>query len=249
LLVPVTIYLALYRKNLPIAALAFFLIVIDDLYLEHGLSQYADVPLAFLFLCAFICMGYAKKQVAMVAVTGALLGCCMWTKNEGEMLSVIFILFNIKALVENKRWKYFIAGIALPLLVLVVFKSMTPTTDLIGAQSAKTHGYISDVSRYQLIWQFLGDNFNHNFLTIKIGLIMYAVFCFAQKKWPGKGIVILLCAIVGYFFVYVMTPLPLEWHLMTSIDRLLMQLMPSFVFVMALRFSNLQFSFSDQELQ
>ncbi len=249
LVTPVCIYLSLYRKNLAVATLAFFLIIMDDFYLEHGLSQYADVPLAFLFLCAFICLEQAKKQPAMVVAVAALLGCCMWMKNEGEMLSVIFILFNMKTLAGNKRWKYFIAGIALPLLVLVVFKSMTPTTDLIGAQSAKTQAYISDASRYKLIWQFLGDNFNHNFLVVKIGLIIYAIFCFAEKKWPGNGILILLCCLIGYFFVYVMTPLPLEWHLMTSIDRLLMQLMPSFIFVMALRFTKLQFSFRDQELQ
>ncbi len=245
LMIPVGIYLSLYRKNLPIAALVFFLLVTDEFYIDRGFAQYADLPLGFLFLCAFICLEVSERQAAIVAVIGALLGCCMWMKNEGIMLSAFFILFNARTLFAQGRWKYFIAGIALPVLTLVIFKNLAPATDLIEGQNAKTGGYLSDASRYKLVWQYLGDNFNHNFIPIKIGLIIYTVFCFVERKLPGRNMLILLCCLAGYFFVYIMTPKSLEWHLQTSMDRVLMQLMPSFMYVLALRFCSLKISIND----
>jgi lipopolysaccharide export LptBFGC system permease protein LptF len=95
----------------------------------------------------------------------------------------------------------------------------------------------------------MADNFNHNFIPIKVGLILYTAFCFIEKKLPGKNIIMLLCCLVGYFFVYIMTPLGLEWHLATSIDRVLMQLMPSFIYVLAFRLSSIDFSLADKQLQ
>ena len=36
---------------------------------------------------------------------------------------------------------------------------------------------------------------------------------------------------VGYFFVYVLTPLDLNYHLLTSLNRLFLQLWPGVLFV------------------
>ncbi len=40
---------------------------------------------------------------------------------------------------------------------------------------------------------------------------------------------ILLLMLAGYFFVYVMTPLDLTYHLVTSLNRLFLQLWPSVI--------------------
>ncbi len=248
LLVPVSIFLALYRKNLPVATLVFMLIATDDFYLERGVAHYADVPLGLLFLFALICLEQVRKQAAVVLLTAALLGCCAWMKNEGIMLAGIFIVFNLRDLFAGGRWKYFFAGIAFPVLTLIVFKSSVPATDIIAGQSVKTSQFLTDWSRYAITWQYLGDNFNHNYVAIKLGLMVYAVFCFAEKKAPGRELVILLCCTLGYCMVYVMTPKGIEWHLQTSMDRVLLQVMPGFMYVLALRFCNLRFSLADKQL-
>jgi hypothetical protein len=41
---------------------------------------------------------------------------------------------------------------------------------------------------------------------------------------------VLITTYIGYFFTYVITPRDLDWHLSTSLDRLIVQLMPSFIF-------------------
>jgi hypothetical protein len=42
---------------------------------------------------------------------------------------------------------------------------------------------------------------------------------------------VLLLTLTGYFFVYVMTPLDLGYHLATSLNRLFLQLWPSVIFL------------------
>ena len=41
----------------------------------------------------------------------------------------------------------------------------------------------------------------------------------------------LLAVYAGYFYAYVITPLDLNWHLNTSLDRLYAQLWPSLLFL------------------
>ena len=42
---------------------------------------------------------------------------------------------------------------------------------------------------------------------------------------------VLLLMAAGYFFIYVLTPLDLNYHLMTSLNRLFLQLWPGVIFV------------------
>jgi hypothetical protein len=42
---------------------------------------------------------------------------------------------------------------------------------------------------------------------------------------------ILILMVTGYFAVYLLTPLPLEYHLATSLNRLYLQLWPSLIFL------------------
>ncbi len=39
---------------------------------------------------------------------------------------------------------------------------------------------------------------------------------------------------IGYFFIYLITPYDLGWHINTSMDRLIIQLLPSFIFIVFL---------------
>jgi hypothetical protein len=48
----------------------------------------------------------------------------------------------------------------------------------------------------------------------------------------GVQIVVLSLMLVGFFFVYVTTPMSLTWHVSTSLPRLLLQLWPGSVFVL-----------------
>lgn len=248
LLIPVVIFLSLYQKNLIIAGLALILLATDEFYLIHAIAQYADAPLGLLFLCTIISASYLKTNKYIPLIIGALLGCCMWMKNEGVMLSLLFCLFYIKDILVDGRWKYFIAGITVPLLAIIVFKTMAPANNLLENRTVPLVDYLTDSSRYKLIASYLLDNLNNNFAIAKYGLIVYLVFCIAKKQFPGKDMWLLLSCVAGYFFVYVFSNQGLEWHLQTSMDRVLLQLMPSFVYVIAVKLSSLNIPFLSKQL-
>ncbi len=247
LVIPVTIFLALYRRNIVVAALAFLLLAVDDFYLERALAQYADLPLGFAFLCAFICLENVKKQPLMTVVTSAVLGCCLWTKNEGAMLTLVFITLNCRSLFGRGRWKPFLSGFAFPLLVFVFFKLSARSNDLFELQDDHTRNFIFDWSRYEMVWESLIYNLSHNFVAVKIGLIAFAILCFVERRLPDRAIIVLLVCTTGYFFVYVLTPKSLDWHLATSMDRVLFHIVPSYIYVLARNFSRLHFRLETAE--
>jgi hypothetical protein len=229
---PVMLYLSLYKRNLYLAGALFIAVCGNSFYLNHGLAQYADLPLGFLFLCAIICLDNIRHSSQYTIAVGALLGCCMWTKNEGIMLSVVFVAFHIKALFANGRWRLFLAGIALPVITLLVFKSLTPKTDLIDGQGIRTLQYLTQVARYKLVMKWMYQNFTQNFALAGAGLMLYPLYAYYRKQWPDRKLLMLLACIACYGIVYVMTTMDLAWHLETSLDRVLFQLMPALWYVL-----------------
>jgi len=55
------------------------------------------------------------------------------------------------------------------------------------------------------------------------------------KQWKNlnaiAALLTLFLKLLGYFFIFIITPFDLKWNLATTLDRLLMQLWPSFIFV------------------
>lgn len=248
LFIPAIIYFEQARKNLPVAALVLFFLSRDAFYIEKGVSQYADTLLAFFFLCAFICIDHAKENKRYIALSAAFLGACIWTKNEGTVLAALFILFNLRTLFSRGGLKYFAAGIAAPLLAWLIFKTgYAPANDMVKDQSSSTLTFLHTGSRYNTIWQSFKTNLNDKFGYVEIGFYLYFILCVLQKQWPGRHMWLLLCCLCAYFMIYVITPRDLEWQLATSQDRLMHQLMPAMVYVIATKLSGIRFLLAKEE--
>jgi hypothetical protein len=235
---PALIFLSLYRRNLIVASLAFLSLAFSSVFVNMSVALYADQPLAFLFLSAFVCVRYAHTDNRLVAITAAFLGCCMWMKNEGMMLAIIFTLFYARTLLAGGRYKWFAAGIALPLLAWVVLKLGAPANDLVKGQGGASLVRLTDMGRYQLIGKHYYGVVTAGLMPLVVATAVYLLYCYQIRRWPGKNLLLLLTCVVGYTIVYVLTPLDLEWHLSTSADRILFQLVPAFIYVMASNFCN-----------
>ncbi|MBW7913584.1 MAG: phospholipid carrier-dependent glycosyltransferase [Taibaiella sp.] len=236
LCIPVLIYTELYRKSLLVASLMLLLFINNDMFITQGVSQMADTMLAFFFLAAFVCFDYAKEHRQMIILTSAFLGLCMWTKNEGILLSLVFILFHAKVFVFE--WKRVLYGIALPLIALLVFKlGYAPANDLVSRQSAETFNNITDWSRYEQIYRSWMDTINQHYKTLKYLVVLYLLYCLLRRKLPDSRLLLILTCLAGYFMIYIFSHQDLEWHLFTSAHRLLHQLMPVTVYVFAHKFA------------
>jgi hypothetical protein len=206
----------------------------NEFYLLQGMHQLADTLLAFFMLCATVCMQHQKDDPRMLVMSAAFLGCCMWTKNEGVILTVIFCIFHYKEFFGKYRLKYNLTGIALPLAVWLIFKLVyAPANDMVAAQGSNTWALVIDTTRYKLIYDSFSSNLNEHFKGLKWCVIIYLMLCIIMRRMPDKKVLMLLCCMLTYLLVYVLSPNDLEWHLFTSLSRLMHQLMPLAMYVFA----------------
>jgi len=240
LAIPSLIFLRYRAANIVVASAALLLLATDKHYIAQGISMYADTALPFFVLCALISLETMadKKWASFIAALA--LGCCMWTKNEGLMMASVFMVVYPRGLFRDGAAKYFIAGISLPLLTLIVFKfGYAPANDMVSGVSQSAFSQLTDAARYKLIFGSLVTNVKLHFSTTAWCLAALVLVCIIARRLPDRSILFVVMALVGYMIAYALTYLDLEWHLHTSFERLLHQLKPIAVYSVAATLSAL----------
>ena len=235
---PALVFVEFMKKNLLVASLALFLFAYNSFYISCGTSQYADPWLGLFFLAAMICMDHVKENKKYIALSAAFVGCCMWTKNEGAIMTVIFMLFYANRFFARQYIKLTVAGIALPLITLIVFKAIVPTSnDLVSGLNSHTLSQIMERERYVIIYENFFRNLKEHYPYFKGIFITYMLLCFLRRKWPDKQMAVVITCLIAYNAIYLLTRYSVEWHVITSQDRLMVQLMPAMVYAFALKFA------------
>jgi Dolichyl-phosphate-mannose-protein mannosyltransferase len=214
------------------------------LYVQ-GAMQCADVPLAFFVLSTLAAMAIAEQFVepgydVLAGASAALAG---WTKNEGLLWFVAFLLARIMIRRMRPLWPV-VAGAAPVLAVILLFKARVATSsDIFGAAGrAGMAARIVDPGRYALIlhesirhaWEF-GPLLVSPFLILAAYLVVVRIERDGRNRSARRAAVLaLLLAAGGYFVVYVVHPNPLAWELRSSLERLMLQLWPGVVFTVFL---------------
>ena len=232
-LIPIVLFIQTLRKSLILAIIILWYFATDSFYITRGVSMYADTTLAFFFLAALISVRQQENKLLWHWVAGACIGCCLWTKNEGMILSVLFFVFYVRQFYQQRFLRPILLGTALPLIVLVFFKFVyAPANDMVGGQNLHTMHQLLDTSRYNLIYTHFTDNFRQKFGTLRVVVLLYLGYHLLLRKMPDKQFLLVSTCLVAYFVVYVLSVQDLEWHLSTSADRLLHQLMPAMVYAL-----------------
>lgn len=219
-------------------------------FVRQGASQYADVYLGFFFLASLVLVFLASERetgnagLAILAGTAAALAA--WTKNEGIPFLLLFLAAGalvptifVGANAGLRRLAYLVAG-ALPVALLVLqFKvGLAPPTDFLAERKAGVLlPRLLDPSRYVTIAKaFLGHaiwKFHLPLWIVYLGLLGID-----RERGKGQGFLVAGATVLAmfgiYFAVYVTTSKPLQWQLDTSLNRILVQLWPSFLFLVFL---------------
>ena len=230
-------------------ALVFgFVLISTPLYIEYMTSQYAEVPLSLytLMTLALLCLQAERvpSNKSMLILAGFAAGCAGWTKNEGLLFIVVVsaVLFLPVVLRRSKitdRLVPFGLGLLIPLAVIVFFKLTVPVeNDLIGNQTVEAATKrITDIERYTFTLNYFFRtfwNFGAWTITPLIPLFLFMAFrgfnpaVMRNAGWRAAVLVIAI-VMVGYYVVYINTPLELKYHLDSSFNRLVLQLWPSFL--------------------
>jgi hypothetical protein len=188
--------------------------------LHEVAAQYADVPLAAYFLGAMLLLLLDRPVLA-----GVLAALAAWTKQEGQLF---FVIFLVLVLVFNRAQIRRVAmGAVLPLFFVLLFKfALAPS----GA--APVWAGLGHLSRYGTIgaaffkqfWD-LGASWLHPILPV---LPLAAVLRFDRRHRTSvlMGAASVLALLAGYFTVYLTSANDLTWYLGTSLNRLFVQLWP-----------------------
>jgi hypothetical protein len=218
----------------------------------HGAAQYADVPLSFFFVASVALLFFyseSPSQLHFLILAGMAAGFSAWTKNEGILFFALLFLAHLAVTTAAKGRRAYLREVtalatgAAPLMVVIgVYKiCVAATNDMIGVQSSRSVlADLLDISRYHMVTiHFLKELFAFGewnpVLSVPLLLFFYFLLVDAhveKKNVPALSIAVLLIVlmIAGFFFVYILSPFDLEWHLDTSLNRLLLQVWPLAVF-------------------
>jgi len=128
------------------------------------------------------------------------------------------------------------------IVVIFLYKVCLPASnDIIAAQGlGSTVHRLLDMSRYRLVMsQFVRELFSFGGWspTFATPLLLFFYFLLLgsnvkKKDAAATSIAVLLPVfmMVGYFFVYILSPHDLAWHLDSSLNRLFLQVWPLAIF-------------------
>ncbi|MGE3172757.1 MAG: hypothetical protein AB7O97_09025 [Planctomycetota bacterium] len=212
-------------------------------YWSVGIGQMADVPLGGYALGALGLAALALRQEtpprAHLLLAGAFAAAAAWTKNEGMLFLLalgLAALLPLRAL-GLARWRRlalpFAAGAAPVLAVTLWFKAtIAVDNDLVAAAAdGDLAALLLDPARWVAVAAFAFAELS----KLGNGLFWVVAAAVLVSRWrapqlpvrdAGTGWIAITMALwfAGYLLVYVVTPHDLQWHLSTSLRRLLVQL-------------------------
>lgn len=226
--------------------LALLLLLGTHTFLNRGVSQCADVPLALYMLAALwlLLLDQRRHRPGLLLLAGFAAGLAAWTKNEGFLFIAALIpslaavdLLTRGALAALGRLVWMALGLALPLAVLTWFKlGYAPVNDLVAGQGVhQSWLYLSDASRWVQVlagfWHYglgFADMVVWPWPVLAAYLLLMGVRTEPAER-PALAVLalVLVLMLAGFFLVYLTSPLPLDYHLSRSYGRLILQLWPS----------------------
>ncbi len=241
--------LAVARTGTPaVAAAALAVYWATPAVWRWSFVQYADIPLSYLLLMAVLTLSSqletegARRLPPVLA--GCFLGLLAWIKNEGlvqaGLLALAFaVLFAGAGLARRERWRRppWIAAGALPgLAALVLFKVYWSPVNETARFLDGAWGKILTAERWltvaSAVWRELAPWSGAATWGLLWPSLALCAVCFRRRRAAGGrplrlfGAVLVL-ALGLSVMAYILTPVAsLEWHLKTSLKRLLLQLTP-----------------------
>jgi len=246
LAIPAVAALAVARLRGTVPALVTAALCLGVVYSSLVFSQYADMPLALYFMGAnalLLLAHWSPDSRWMWPLAGLMAGALVWTKNEGWVMLVALVATELLVC----RWPAPAArparsdGLAfalglLPMLVVTIgFKvALAPANDMVAralwAQLASP-ARIALVARHLASLLVAPGPFHLPLVPLLAGYLLLQGARMPAAARPAVQALALRIGLVlaAYGAIYAITPLPLQWHLETSAQRLFMQVLPSLI--------------------
>lgn len=204
------------------------------------LQGYADLPLAILYvgaLAALLCS--ASGDRAWLRVAGVLSGLLPWVKQEGLVLWACFAL--AAAWTWRRDWRV-AAATALPgLLVIVLWRAFLAAADLTQPETflpMTLDTLQANLPRVPALLRRMGEELiliPRWTLLWPLAVVALSMMALQRRRGVVPLAIAVFLPLAAYLVPYVFTALqPYQMHVETSIDRLVLQVAPLAVLVLAL---------------
>jgi asparagine N-glycosylation enzyme membrane subunit Stt3 len=217
-------------------------------YLTATISQFADVPLAFYMLATLVAFDRAissDRAVWWMAAAGCA-GCAAWTKNEGRvflilsMAAMAFQAWRMAAPAAGRRIAALVLGVLPGIAALASFRMLLPAPHNLFTDLSIGH-VMHDAgsgARWRAIAESLGRQIAFGGSTTIGNVPVVAAFTAAlgrARPCPPAavcGALVLVLMLLAYAVTYLLSPFDLAWHLRTSADRVVVQLVPAAIWAL-----------------
>lgn len=227
---------------------AGFPVQVDGAYAVKDATGYADITVAAYFLGAglFIFLYAIDSNPAFGLLASLMLAMGAWAKNEGLTFALIGLILIALCAFTGKRKD--IRTVALSIAVLLLFIlpwSVFKSAHGLGSEYVENMGpgvFFSNLPRLSEIIPYTA-----RYMFLKPGVVslvwwayMAATLLCIRTILSSRTYLLhalILGQLCAYIFVYIITPVDLKWHLGTSLDRLVLHLIPLGMLVSAVNLS------------
>ena len=233
--------------------LAAILMLLTTKFIKEGTHQYSDVPLAFYILSTMVLFSIRQRYPAgalrIMFLAGLTTSCTFWAKNEGLIFGVLIIMVHFAGTMMISDWRQtlkeffsFLGGMAPVFFTLVLFKMYyAPPNDLVNMSSLPhLWNNLLNYDRHYMVLAAFADEillFNDGvFILMVVYMAAIGIDKMRLKDRQFLAQAVLPILMLGsYFFTYVLFSHKdldsLAWHLSSSLDRLVIHIWPTFVFL------------------
>jgi hypothetical protein len=227
-------------------ALAGLILLATPTFDSFSSLQMADIPIAVYVLIGGVLLRFADVwpvvRPSLLALSGFSMGLAAWTKHEGAV-AVVALLIAHAVGSWRTGWGNYVKGVAAiavglaPMLVLLIaFKMFLAPQGAIRMDSTSL-AHLVELHRYTTVLRgFLYELITFGapglnpFMLVLLYLALYRSPLEPQNVSSFTLVLIPACMVVSYFFVYLITPYDVDWHISNSLNRLLIQVWPITIF-------------------
>jgi len=225
-------------------ALGGLLLLCVPAFVDRGTSQYADMPIAAYLLLGVMII-HKDRSTSAFGLSGFALGLVAFTKNEGLLyvllliLSVIYACWYSGQRMPKRSVIVWVAALVPGIGSNLIVKGLAPINVQLRVNILEMIPLIP--ARGLLIV----EGFLEEFLYWRDWMLFWPLailLCVLMRPrnrsrdfWDLAFTAFLCLSLVSFIGVYLLTPHPVEWHIKSSFDRLLIQILPIFIFLLVLR--------------
>jgi hypothetical protein len=221
-------------------------------FLIEGGAQTADVPLGVFYLATAICVVLSARPGEPAAgwwlLAGLFAGLAAWTKNEGLVFAGAVAAAGVIRAIASRdggRWSELgmvLAGLAVPAVAILLFKTgLAPASEFLSQGPDALLAALRDPRRHAEILRRLWvevlrlGSWDVGVVVTPLlagyGLLVGLDETAARQEGPRIASLVLLATAAAYCAAYAASPYDLEWHLGSSMSRILLHFWPAGVFL------------------